>query len=70
MSYGFWSHYDNFCDDISCHNLRNTLIVDGWVHPLVKTLPSLVNNSWWNIVLDDLNVDEKSLGKLTEIATL
>ena len=32
---------------------------DGWVHPLAKTLPSLVNNLCWNIVVDDWNLDEK-----------
>jgi hypothetical protein len=41
---------------------------DGWVHPLAKTLPSIVNNLWWNIVMDEWNLDEKSIG--TSIATL
>ena len=36
---------------------------DGCAHPLAKTLPSLVNNLWWNIVMDDWNLDEKSLDK-------
>ena len=36
---------------------------DGWVHPLAKTLPSLVNNLWWNIIMDDWDLDEKLLGK-------
>ena len=35
---------------------------DGWVHPLAKTLPSIVNNLWWSIVKDAWNLDEKSLG--------
>ena len=35
---------------------------DGWVHPLAKTLPSLVTNFRWSIVMDDWNLDEKSLG--------
>ena len=26
-------------------------------------LPSLVNNLWWNVVMDGWNFDEKSLGK-------
>ena len=39
------------------------VMVDGWVHPLAKTKPSLVNNSWWNIVMDSRNSDEKSIGK-------
>ena len=34
---------------------------DGWVHALAKTLPSLVNNLWWKIVMDDSNLDEKPL---------
>ena len=41
----------------------NIVMDDGWVHPLAETLPSLVNNLWWNTVMDDLNSDEKSLGK-------
>jgi hypothetical protein len=40
---------------------------DGWVHPLTKTLPSLVNNLWWNFVTVDWNLDEKSLGKCQEL---
>ena len=36
---------------------------DGWVHSLAKTLSSLGNNLWWNIVMDDLNLNEKSLDK-------
>ena len=34
---------------------------DEWVYPLAKTLPSLVNNLWWNIVMDDWNLDENHL---------
>ena len=41
----------------------NIVMGDGWVHPLAKTLPSLVNNLWWNIAMGDWNLDEKSLGK-------
>ena len=41
----------------------NTVMDDGWVHPLAKTLPSLVSNFWWNIVMGDGNLDEKSVGK-------
>ena len=33
------------------------------VHSLAKTLPSPVNNLWWNIVMDAWNLGEKSLGK-------
>ena len=36
---------------------------DGLVNPLVKSLPSLVSNLWWNIVMDDRNLDENWLGK-------
>ena len=43
-------------------NKRTNIVKDdGWVHPLAKTLPSLVNNSWWNINLDDWKLDRKSL---------
>ena len=28
-----------------------------------KTLPSFVSNLWWDIVMDDWKLDEKSLGK-------
>ena len=31
--------------------------------PLATTLPSLVNKLRWTIVIDDLNLDEKPLGK-------
>ena len=41
----------------------NISMDDGWVYPLAKNLPSFVNNLWWNIVMDDWNLDEKSLGK-------
>ena len=41
----------------------NIVIDDGWVHSLAKTLPSLVINLWWNIVVDDFDLNEKSLGK-------
>ena len=37
---------------------------DGWVYPLVTTLPSFVINLWWIIVMNDWNLDEKSLGML------
>ena len=36
---------------------------DGGVQPLAKTLSSLVNNLWWQIVMDDWNSEEQSLGK-------
>ena len=36
---------------------------DEWVHPLAKTLPSLVTNLWWKIVMDDQDLDENSIDK-------
>ena len=36
---------------------------DGRVHPLARTPPSHVINLWWNIVIDDWNMNEKSLGQ-------
>ena len=45
------------------NKFADTVMDDGRVHPLAKTLPSLVNNLWWNIVMDDWNLDEKSLDK-------
>ena len=36
---------------------------DGGVHLLAKILPSLINNLWWNIVIDDWTLDEKTLCK-------
>ena len=41
----------------------NIVMDDGWICPLAKTLPSLVNNLWWNVVMDDWILDEKSFGK-------
>ena len=41
----------------------NVVMDDGWVHPLANALPPLVNNLWWNMVMDDWNLDEKSFGK-------
>ena len=31
---------------------------DGRIRSLAKTYFSLVNNLWWNIVMDDWNLDE------------
>ena len=39
----------------------NIVIDDGWVQLLAKTLPTLVNNFWWNIVMDDWKMDAKHL---------
>ena len=41
----------------------NIVVDDDWVHPLAQTLPSLVNNLRWNIVMDDWNLDENPLDK-------
>ena len=43
---------------------------DRWVHPLAKTLPSLVDNLWWNIVMDDWILDEKNTWLVTIVAAL
>ena len=48
----------------------NIVMDDGWVHPLPKTLPSFVTNLWWDIVMDDWNLDEKTPNYVTIIATL
>jgi hypothetical protein len=37
---------------------KNVVTGDGWVHPLVKSLPSLVSNVWRNIVMDHWNLDK------------
>ena len=51
---------------IQMTNLMNkwTTIVmdDGRVHPLAKSLPSLVSNLWWDVVVDDWNLDEEAFG--------
>ena len=52
--------------DVPMVTFQMILLKNKWtniVHPLPKTLPSLVNNLWWNVVMDDWNLDEKSLGK-------
>ena len=36
--------------------------MDKFIH-WPKTLASLVSNLWWNAIMDDWNLDEKSLGK-------
>ena len=67
--YDFWCHMVVYVTMITfwktflMKKWANIVIDDGWVHPLVKTLPSLVNNLWWDIVTDDWNLDEKSRGK-------
>ena len=42
---------------------KNIVMEGGWIYPLAKTLPSLVNNLWQNIVMDDWKLDEKPLGE-------
>jgi len=44
------------------NKVTNTVMKDGRVHPLAKTLPSIVNNLWWNIIMIDWKLDEK-IGK-------
>ena len=41
----------------------NIVMDDGGVYPWAKTLPSIVSNLWQIIIMDDWNLDEKSLGK-------
>ena len=41
----------------------NIVMDDGHVHPLAKTLPSHVNNLWWNVIMDGWILDECLLGK-------
>jgi hypothetical protein len=45
-------------------NKSTNIVMDyEGVHMLAKTLPSLVNNLCWNIVMDAWNLDEKPLDK-------
>ena len=45
-------------------NKSTSIVMDyGEVYMLAKTLPSLVNNLCWNIIMDDWNLDEKPLDK-------
>ena len=59
VSYALTCHYGKL---ILPTIIKPTIIVldDKWVHLLAKTLCSLVNNLWWNIVMDDWNLDEKN----------
>ena len=51
-------------DDTSYeYKWKNIIMDDGRVHPLAKTIPSLVNNLWRNIVMDDWNLDVEALDK-------
>ena len=54
---------ETFWMTLLMYKWRNIAMGDEQVHPLAKTLRSLVSNLWWNIVVDGLNLDEKSLGK-------
>jgi hypothetical protein len=38
----------------------NIVMDDGWAHHWPKTVPSLVNNLWWNITMNDWNLDEEA----------
>ena len=53
----------NFQMTFLMNKWTNTAMDDGWVHPVAKTLPSLVSNLWWNTAMDDWNWNEKSLDK-------
>ena len=61
--FGILRHYKNFLDDVSYEWVMNIVMDDGRVHPLAKTLPSLVNNLWWNSIMRNGNLDEKTLGE-------
>ena len=63
VSYGNLCHHGNFQMTLLINKWTNIGMDDGWVHSLAKTLPSLVNNLWWNIVMDDQILNEKLLGK-------
>ena len=40
------------------------IVMDGrLVHPLAKNLASFASNFWWNIIMDNWDLDEKSLGE-------
>ena len=61
--FGILRHYKNFLDDVSYEWVMNIVMDDGRVHPLAKTLPSLVNNLWWYSIMRNGNLDEKTLGE-------
>jgi len=48
------------------NNFTNIVMDDGWVHLLAKTLPSLIGNLWWNIIMDDY-LDGTELHKLSSL---
>ena len=50
-------------DNFLMSKWTNTVMDDEFVHSLVKTLPSFASNLWWNIVMDDWNLDEKLIGR-------
>ena len=52
-----------FCVTFLMKKRTNIVVNDGGVHPLARTLLSLVSNLWWNIVMKDWDSDEKSFGK-------
>ena len=62
-SYAILCHYGNFLDDTSYKWVRKHCHECWWVHRLAKTMPSLVSDLWWIIVMDDWNMDGKSLGR-------
>ena len=50
-----------FSDDTSSEQV-NKYCHGWWMSSCIgQTLPSLVNNLWWKIVMDDSNLDEKPL---------
>ena len=45
------------------NKFTNIVMDGGKVHPLAKAIPSFVSNLWWNIVMDDWDLDVKSIAK-------
>ena len=63
VSYGILCHCGEFWMTLLMNKWTNVDMHGGWIHPFAKILPSLVSNLWWNVVMDDWKLDEKSLGK-------
>jgi len=66
VSYGINCHNGSFLDDTTYELMNkqtNIIMDDAWIHSLAQTLPSLVINFWWNIIIYDWNLNEKSLHK-------
>jgi hypothetical protein len=53
----------SFWMTLSSNKWTNIVMDVGWVHPPANSLPSLVRNLWWTIVMNDWNLEEKPLDK-------